>query len=288
MLIHLKKNDHEFLYETTLNAPVEQVISELVNLLNALLRLKRLIAVVPDLAKHGPQRPPESQGLDECLPPEEIEKIKASCIPGEAEYCPDPAGIRSGRAPITPVRETMLRTVDEIQNEVLGKPAILAVPLTMARVEEAVNRLRGAVMIGFPQGLPEFDSVEIILSGNEDLASCIHAKEILDPATAMLWFSNRNLERGRPMKEFMRGCTERTKAVMKLTKAGSMAPAREPYMSSDQEKEMMAYWYRKQEEEKKMKAEAEELDETRAEWANPNRLRSQFIGMGGGGNISFR
>jgi len=135
MLINCKKGDHEFLYEVPLATPVEQVISELVNILNTLLRLKRLITYIPDLANHGPQRPPETQvrsqnirthhvlskGLDECLPPEEVERIKASCIPGEAEYCPDPNGQRTGRAPIQAVRETILKTVEEVNNQVLDK-----------------------------------------------------------------------------------------------------------------------------------------------------------------------
>ncbi|KAJ4456873.1 putative UPF0769 protein C21orf59 [Paratrimastix pyriformis] len=281
MLIHLKKNEHEFVYETTLNTPVDQVIADLVNILNLYLKVKRLLMVVPDLAQHGPQRPPETQGLDECLPQEELEKIKAACVPGVAEYCPDPNGLRTGQAPIQAVRETLMKTVEEV-TAITNKENLVRHAISLPVLEEGLARLRGAVMIAYPQGLPEFDPVRIILDNQEDLTTCAFAKDILDPATAMLWFSNRQIERGRPLKDFMRGCTERTKAVCKLTRGGSMAPAREAPMSTDEEKQMMAYWYHRQEEEKRMKAEAEELgEEGRAEWARPTSL-------GAGGPVSWR
>ena len=37
-------------------------------------------------------------------------------------------------------------------------------------LEEAIDNIRGAVMIGFPQGLPEWDLVRQALEGTEELA----------------------------------------------------------------------------------------------------------------------
>lgn len=42
--------------------------------------------------------------------------------------------------------------------------------LTHAMLEEAIDNIRGAVMIGFPQGLPEWDLVRQALEGTEELA----------------------------------------------------------------------------------------------------------------------
>lgn len=42
--------------------------------------------------------------------------------------------------------------------------------LTKAALEEAIDNVRGAVMIAFPQGLPECDLVRQALEGTEELA----------------------------------------------------------------------------------------------------------------------
>lgn len=42
--------------------------------------------------------------------------------------------------------------------------------MTKATLEEAVDNIRGAVMIAFPQGLPEWDLVRQGLEGTEELA----------------------------------------------------------------------------------------------------------------------
>ena len=42
--------------------------------------------------------------------------------------------------------------------------------LTKAALEEAIDNIRGAVMIAFPQGLPEWDLVRQALEGTEELA----------------------------------------------------------------------------------------------------------------------
>lgn len=42
--------------------------------------------------------------------------------------------------------------------------------LTEAALEEAIDNIRGAVMIAFPQGLPEWDLVRQGLEGSEELA----------------------------------------------------------------------------------------------------------------------
>ena len=50
---------------------------------------------------------------------------------------------------------------DQVERQVL---------LTKASLEEAVDHIRGAVMIAFPQGLPEWDLVRQAIEGTEELA----------------------------------------------------------------------------------------------------------------------
>lgn len=44
------------------------------------------------------------------------------------------------------------------------------VPLTKHRLSEAIDNIRGAVMICYPMGLPEWDFVRQALEATEDLA----------------------------------------------------------------------------------------------------------------------
>ena len=53
--------------------------------------------------------------------------------------------------------------------------------------------------------------------------------------------------RSKKLKDFV-GRNEKTKIVAKLQKKNQGAPSREPVFSEEQQKEMMAYAYRKQEE----------------------------------------
>ncbi len=50
---------------------------------------------------------------------------------------------------------------DQVANKVL---------LTKGALESAIDHIRGAVMIAFPQGLPEWDLVRQALEGTEELA----------------------------------------------------------------------------------------------------------------------
>ena len=46
-----------------------------------------------------------------------------------------------------------------------------------------------------------------------------------------------------------------------------------------EQKEMMAYWYRKQEEQKKLEAAVDD-EYLNSDWADPRKLKSQFNGVG--------
>ena len=67
VLIHCKYKgeEHSFLYDTTVEINVKDLIKELVEVHNLRLRLQRLKSEGDDLASHGPCKPPDKQGLDE-------------------------------------------------------------------------------------------------------------------------------------------------------------------------------------------------------------------------------
>lgn len=72
---------------------------------------------------------------------------------------------------------------------------------------------------------------------------------MIAPNTAQLWFSGRELVRepNKKMKDYL-GRNEKTKVVLKITKTGSGPPAREPPLSEQDKKLLMANAFKKQEE----------------------------------------
>ena len=71
--------------------------------------------------------------------------------------------------------------------------------------------------------------------------------DVLDEETAQLWWAGKEMVRTKKLKDFV-GRNEKTKIIAKLQKKGQGAPAREPVFSEEEQKKMMAYAYRKQEE----------------------------------------
>lgn len=101
--------------------------------------------------------------------------------------------------------------------------------------------------------------------------------EQLDAANSTLWFAGKQLLPEKKLSDYL-GRHEKTKAVVKLQKKGSGAPAREPAVDADTQKAMMAWYYKKQEEQKKLAEDADD-SHTGAAWASGTSLKSHFAGM---------
>lgn len=68
--------------------------------------------------------------------------------------------------------------------------------MTKACLEEAMDNIRGAVMIAFPQGLPEWDLVRQALEGTEELAGTsvsLSCCDLTQGSTAYYTFLNGSL-----------------------------------------------------------------------------------------------
>jgi hypothetical protein len=93
----------------------------------------------------------------------------------------------------------------------------------MAALQEAMDKIRGSVMILFPMGLPEWDLVRAVLEDHEDLTQFGDAKEVMDPETATLWWAAKELVRDKMVSDFL-GRNEKTKIIAKLQKAHALWP----------------------------------------------------------------
>lgn len=279
VVIHLKRSeDQQFLYETSVETPVKAAVAELAAINNLRHRIQRLKLEGGELAKYGPSKHPDKQGLDE---------YQAEFGYGQVEkgsnYKADPTGRRIGNAPDENVAKVLTKTLDDAMAVQHKDQVAKKVPLTVAMLEEAIDTVRGAVMIAYPMGLPEWDLVRQCLEGTEELAGTSYANDEFDPETAQLWWAGKMMIPENKLSDHV-GRNEKTKVIAKLTKKGSGAPQREQAVDAQTQKEMMAFYHRKQEEMKKL-AENQDDDYTASTWANPKALKGQFAGVS---DVRFR
>ena len=135
----------------------------------------------------------------------------------------------------------------------------------------------------YPAGLPEWDLMRHCVEGTEDLGGTQWSKDLLEPANSTLWFSGKQMLPANKLKDHV-GRHERTKIVGKIQKKGSQAPAREAPVDSETQKQMMAFYHKRQEEMRKLEADQDD-NYTSASWANSNDLKRHFSGVG---DIKFR
>jgi len=279
--LHLKKGDEsQFLYETTVEMPVDELLKDVCAIHNGRLKVQRICAEIEELAKHGITLPENMQGLTD----EQIVDLKLKdewaekCIPqGGARENVDAIGRRNGQAPQENMSELLNKTVKEAKDMISKKKVQAEAYVTQSTVKEALDILRGAVMIVYPMNLPPHEPIRQEFENDENLAGTQASLEVMDDDNASLWFSGKEFQRGKLLKDHI-GKNEKTKVIVKIQKRGQGAPSREPVVSEDEQKKMMAYYYKKQEEMKKLEQESEDAY-LESSWADSNQLKRQFHGM---------
>lgn len=73
------------------------------------------------------------------------------------------------------------------------------------------------------------------------------------------------------------GKNEKTKIVAKLQKRGGGPPGREPAVSEDERKAMMAYYFKKTEDEKALAVDKDD-SYLSTQWADPKALKTGLLG----------
>nr|KAG5699387.1 hypothetical protein BaRGS_008295 [Batillaria attramentaria] len=279
--LHIKHGDEsQFLYDTTTDTPIDVLLPDLVAIYNGRLKVNRVCGEMERLADHGVTLPPNMQGLTD----EQVEELKLKdewgekCVPqGGARFKKDEVGCRNGQAPNEKMAELLKKTVKEAKDLISKKKVDANVLVTQATVKEALDILRGAVMIVYPMGLPPHEPIRCEFENTEDLSGTQASLEVIDEAMASLWWAGKEMVPGKKLLDYV-GKNEKTKIVAKLQKRGMGAPAREAPISGEDQKQLMAHFYKKQEEWKRMEKEQEDayLD---SPWADGQQLKRQFQGM---------
>jgi len=284
VLLHVKRSDKEtFLFQTPAASEVDPVLREIVKIHNLRGKVNRLAEEAKRLALHGPMKIPEQQGLDDETPLLDDYNESTGTVPARkpvqhgANYRQDPQEKRTGDCPSDELAAVIQQTVTDA--EALTTEAMVARKLTItsAQLEEAISNIRGAVMIVYPMGLPDYDFVRMILEDRENLEGQA-SMEYFDPEASSLWCFSKELQRDKLLCDYV-GKNDKSKVVCKLQKKGAGAPAREPVVSEDEQKAMIAFYHKKQQDQEKMALEDEDAY-LHSAWANPKSLKNTFTGVG--------
>ncbi|KAI5099842.1 UPF0769 protein C21orf59-like [Silurus meridionalis] len=279
--IHVKRGDEsQFLFNTTVDVSIEQLIQQVTQIYNGRLKVDRICSEIPELADHGITLPPNMQGLTD----EQITDLKLrdewedKCVPsGGAEFKKDEIGRRNGHAPSEKMKNVLMKTAEEAKALISKKQVQANVCVTMDMVKEALDQLRGAVMIVYPMGLPPHDPIRMELENEEDLAGTQASLQVIPEKEAQFWWAAKELRRDKKLQDYI-GKNEKTKILVKIQKRGQGAPAREPLVSEEEQKRMMMHYYRRQEELKKL-SEADDDLYSQPELSDRQALKRQFQGL---------
>ncbi|KAJ1623727.1 hypothetical protein T492DRAFT_912376 [Pavlovales sp. CCMP2436] len=290
VLLHVKRGDDEakqFLVEVAAATPCAELTQQLAEIHNLRLKVGRLTAAAEGLARHGPMKPPEQQGLDDETPMlEDVTDegdIKKRVPEHGPHYCQDPTERRTGNAPPSDMGAIISRTVEDAAR-LVSKDQIAMKQLTSRKaLLDSIDAIKGATMIVYPMGLPPFDTVRQILDEKEELGGSAAGLEVLDPEVASVWWASKELARDKLLSDFV-GKNEKTKIVCKLQKKGAGAPQREPVVSKEEQQAMVSFYHKKQQESKVLEANNED-DFANSAWANPKALKNAFTGIG---DVSWR
>ncbi|XP_003219100.1 cilia- and flagella-associated protein 298 isoform X1 [Anolis carolinensis] len=281
VLLHIKHGDEDqFLLKETCSTSIENLTQEVTKIYNGRLKVQRVCAEMESLAEHGIFLPPNMQGLTD----EQIEELKlkdewaGKCIPsGGSVFKKDEIGRRNGHAPNEKMKQVLKATVEEAKALISKKQIQANVCVTIDMVKDALDQLRGAVMIVYPMGLPPYDPIRMEFEDKEDLAGTHASLEVIEESEAQLWWAGKELKKTNQLSDYV-GKNEKTKIIVKIQKKGQGAPAREPVISGEDQKQMILFYHKRQEELKKLEENDDDacLD---SEWADSHALKRQFHGV---------
>ncbi|XP_053561945.1 cilia- and flagella-associated protein 298 [Bombina bombina] len=279
--LHVKRGDEsQFLFDTTVTTPVDELVKQITDIYNGRLKVDRICSEIGELAEHGITLPPNMQGLTD----EQITDLKLKdewedkCVPsGGSVFEKDDIGRRNGQAPNENMKQVLKKTVEEAKALISKKQAEANVCVTMEMVKDALDQLRGAVMIVYPMGLPPHDPIRMEFENKEEISGSHAGQLVIEEPEAQLWWAGKELLRKQKLSDFV-GKNEKTKLIVKIQKRGQGAPAREPVVSEEEQKKMMLYYHRRQEELKKLE-EDDEISYMNADWSDSHALKRQFQGV---------
>ncbi|KAL0229962.1 hypothetical protein PCE1_003526 [Barthelona sp. PCE] len=287
VLIEVKReNNPLFIVETTLDTSLSEVSTHCGHLYNIKIRFELMAYVLKQLAEHGVMRPVSEQGIDEVR----LDSVQIAALKNDTrfDYNPDPLGQRDGRAPLGQVKENLFQAAARCESVFATAKVENREVLNVDEIEECLDFTRGSVTIAYPMGLPEHEPLAGLLEDPGHWTPESMETQPINVDTCVLWFAGKQLSRASTLKQCTKTRHENTKIIAKITHADQGPPGREQAVSDETQKRLMAMYYKKEQEMKKM-----ELDQSlsgNAPWADSNSFKRSLYGnsSGPGNSLRFR
>lgn len=240
------------------------------------MRVDKACGFIEELTKYGPLKDEEKRGLTEGE-----EEIPAPM--SDHRRMIDPNHYRIGWSVPEDLGRRIFETTQSARQLIHKSNADRRISISLPQLNEALLLMKGAVNMAYPgyHGLPPWEPAMLILEC-EDFKELLHGEEVFD-SNCTLWFAGKEIQRGKILSAYVKG-NENSKLIVKITKAGSGAPVREPAIDTETQKQMIAWHHKKEEEAKKIMA-VDDDQYLNSAWANPKALKNQ---LHGGNDIRFR
>jgi hypothetical protein len=267
VLIHLKSalpssddGNGEFLFETKSSTKVDDLIESVVSLNNARLRSSLIVDTVRGLATYGPMKQPDSTTVEEM----------------SGKHTPDPSGLRTGFPPDEKMAAILHQAATALEDYVGRTQVEKKVALTLRDIDIKIKNVRDAVDLAYPTGLSETELTRMALKdpfNNEKLNL-----PLVDATNAALWAFNKEFVRGQLVSDRL-GTNEKTKVICKLTLKDAGPPPREAIVSEAERNAMASYYHKRQEELKRLADADDDDDYLNSDWANPKGMKNSLQGL---------
>lgn len=249
---------------------------------NLRVKVDHISRTLEDLLKFGPLKPEALRGLKitENLEPDIEDKYKVPIpkMPDKigTRYNDDPSGQRTGWILEEDVTTTILQGVLDAKKYISISRVEDKQLTTVKELLDTIEMLKAGVMIGYTgyYGLPEWEPVKFLLENKEDILQNDPNSDCFKHDLAVLWCAGKEYERGKFLCDYI-GKNEKTKIVCKLTNKGSGAPVREPLIDKETHQKMLAYYFKKQEQQKKLENENDD-SYLNSQWADPKNLKKHL------------
>ena len=284
VLLHFKIGEkNQFIYEVPATTPITDVIKGGIQINNLRCKIDTLCMVIEELLKHGPLKTEETRGLketenlDENLEPQyRAPKTKMPEKVG-TKYNEDKTNQRTGWILEDDLTNKIMEAVTAAKEYISPKRAEARKTTTIEDLNKHIQLMYGGVMIGYPayHGLGEWEPCRVIFEDKSDILEKNEPnQDYYQFSNSTLWYAGKELERGKNLCDYI-GKNEKTKVVVKFGKKGSGAPVREPLIDKETHSKMLAYYYKKQEKQKKLEAENED-SYLNSQWADPKSMEKQL------------
>ncbi|KAI0987204.1 hypothetical protein GJ496_004685 [Pomphorhynchus laevis] len=276
--IHLKIRDQsQFLHDAATQTSILQLQKDICDLYNARIKIFKICSEFLRLKDYGLQMPTDMRGLapsqlkDLNLTNEWARDYEPS---GGYNYNADPLLERNGEAPNEKMQNLIERTVNDIKCRIDKKLIEHKLCLTSKTISSCFDEFRGLSMIIYPMSMPDFEIIWNEINNINSFENWKDSVNALPLNETCLWFGGKELQQSKKLSDYI-GTNEKSTIIVKLQKVQNGPPPREPPLCDQQRIEMMNYFHKRNEEQKRLQEDEDDsyLD---SEWADSKAFKKSI------------